>query len=145
MRALSGEQIEIHCGAQHAVVATVGATLRTYVVGDRAVVDGFRADEVCPGGRGQALLPWPNRIGGGRYDLAGQSPVLQVDEVELGPAMHGLVCWAEWIVEERTASSVRLRHRLAARPGYPFPLDCAVTYRLAASGLTVTIGATNIG
>jgi aldose 1-epimerase len=142
---LSGDQVELVCGAQHAIVATVGATLRAYLVGDRVVVDGFRADEVCPGGRGQLLLPWPNRIADGRYAFAGQRYQLPIDEVALGHAIHGLVRWAEWTVEARAADSVRLRHRLAARPGYPFPLDCHVTYRLDPSGLTVLVGATNVG
>jgi len=54
---LSGEQIEIASGARRAVIATVGATLRELSVDGRAVVDGFGADEVCPGGRGQVLMP----------------------------------------------------------------------------------------
>jgi aldose 1-epimerase len=70
---------------------------------------------------------------------------LPIDEVELGNAIHGLVRWAEWIVEDRTADSVRLGYHLAARPGYPFPLDCFVTYRLTRSGLTVAVGADNVG
>jgi aldose 1-epimerase len=90
-------------------------------------------------------LPWPYRVADGRYRFAGQRHQLPVDERELGHAIHGLVRWAEWSVAERSASSVRLRLRLAASPGYPFPLDCSVTYELTASGLAVTVGATNIG
>jgi aldose 1-epimerase len=38
-----------------------------------------------------------------------------------------------------------MSHRLDARPGYPFQLDSWVEYRLSSSGMTVTMGARNIG
>lgn len=142
---LSGEQIELAFGASRLVVATVGATVRSYTVGDRAVLDGFEADEICPGGRGQVLMPWPNRIADGRYSFLGHVHQLPIDEPELGHAIHGLVRWAGWVVEQRAADFVRLRHRLEARPGYPFPLDVSVEYRLSPGGLAVTFTAANIG
>jgi aldose 1-epimerase len=141
----SGEHIEIASGSQQVSVATVGATLRAYTIEGRPLVDGFDADEVCPGGRGQVLMPWPNRIADGRYEWLGTRYQLPLDEPELGHAIHGLVRWAEWGVEHRSPDCVRLRHGLAARPGYPFPLDVVVEYRLSSSGLAVTLGATNIG
>jgi aldose 1-epimerase len=49
---LSGEQIAIASGPHRAVVASVGATLRSYSVADRLVLDGFDADQVCPDARG---------------------------------------------------------------------------------------------
>jgi aldose 1-epimerase len=142
---LSGEQIEITHGAHRAIVATVGATLREYTVGERVVLDGFRADEVCPGGRGQVLMPWPNRIADGRYEFSDKLHQLPIDEPQLGHAIHGLVRWADWQVEHRGPDVARLRHRMAARPGYPFQLELSVEYRLSSAGLGVTFGATNIG
>ena len=142
---LSGEQIELAFGNQRATVATVGATLRAYVVGDHPVIDGFSADEVCPSGRGQLLMPWPNRIAKGDYTFSGHHHHVPIDEPSLGHAIHGLVRWAEWQVEHRDDDVARLRHRLSARPAYPFPLDLSVEYRLSSSGLTVTLGATNLG
>ncbi len=142
---LSGEQIEIASGAHRATITSVGATLRAYSAGGRAVIDGFDADEVCPGGRGQILMPWPNRIASGRYEFAGRREQLPIDEPELGHAIHGLVRWAGWQIDTRAADAVRLRHRLEARRGYPFPLELAVEYRLSPSGLAVTFHATNVG
>ncbi|MBS2029729.1 MAG: aldose 1-epimerase family protein [Deltaproteobacteria bacterium] len=142
---LSGEQLELTSGNQAVVVATVGATLRSYAVRGRPVIDGFAADEVCPGGRGQVLMPWPNRVADGKYELAGALHQLPIDEPELGHAIHGLVRWAEWRVEHQTAESVRLRHRLMPRPGYPFALDLSVEYRLSSEGLVVVFGAMNVG
>jgi aldose 1-epimerase len=142
---LSGDQIEIVSGAQRVVVTTLGATLRSYVVGDRPLLDGFEPDELSPGGRGQILVPWPNRIADGRYDLSGKHHQLPIDEPDLGHAIHGLVRWAEWLVEYRAADFARFRHRLSGRPGYPFPLDLSVEYRVSPSGLMVSFGATNVG
>jgi aldose 1-epimerase len=142
---LSGEQIALELGNQRAVVATVGATLREYAVAGRAVLDGFAAHEVCSGGRGQILAPWPNRIADGRYSFGGHDYQLPIDEPQLGHAIHGLSRWDEWRVEHRAADVARLRLRLPARPGYPFELDLAVQYRLSPNGLVVDLQATNVG
>lgn len=142
---LSGEQVEIVLGSQRAAVTTVGATLRTYAVAGRPVLDGFPADEVCPGGCGQVLVPWPNRIAGGRYSFAGNEYQLPIDEPELGHAIHGLCRWAEWQIAERSEDAARLSHRLWARRGYPFVLDLSIGYRLSPSGLVVELRATNAG
>jgi aldose 1-epimerase len=141
----SGEQIELALGGERAVVTSVGATLRAYSVDGRAVIDGFDADEVCPGGRGQLLVPWPNRVADGRYRYRERDYRLPIDEHALGHAIHGLVRWAEWRVEQHEREVARLRHRLAARAGYPFTLELGVEYRLSPSGLSVTMGATNVG
>jgi aldose 1-epimerase len=51
-----------HHGDQKAVVVEVGGGLRSYSAGGRAVVDGYGANEMSSPGRGQALIPWPNRL-----------------------------------------------------------------------------------
>ena len=142
---LSGEQIEIVSGPHRLVVASVGATLRAYSIDGRDVIDGFDADQVSPSGRGQILIPWPNRIADARFSAAGRHYQLPINEPDLGHAIHGLVRWAEWRVEERSADAVRLHHRHRAQPGYPFQLDLSVEYRLSPSGLAVAFHATNVG
>ena len=66
----SGEQIVLTHGRQRAVVTEVGAGLRSYAIGEHDVIDGFGQDEPATAGRGQALLPWPNRVRDGRYTFA---------------------------------------------------------------------------
>jgi aldose 1-epimerase len=61
----SGEQFEIAHADQRACIVEVGGGLRTYTVGDRDVLDGYGADEMCHSARGQVLAPWPNRIAEG--------------------------------------------------------------------------------
>jgi aldose 1-epimerase len=65
----SGEQITITAGDQQAVVVEVGGGLRSYSAGGRDIVDGYRVDEMSSSGRGQVLIPWPNRLQDGSYEL----------------------------------------------------------------------------
>ena len=68
----SGEQIEIVLGDQRAVVVEVGGGLREYSAAGRDILDGYGVDEMCPSGRGQVLMPWPNRLEDGSYEFEGE-------------------------------------------------------------------------
>lgn len=141
----SGDQIELELGDQRVVVVEVGGGLREYVAGGRAVLDGYGEDELCSSGRGQLLIPWPNRIADGRYEFDGRAEQLALDEPERGNAIHGLVRWTAWVVAEREPDRVVLRHSLHPQPGFPFALDLRVEYVLSGDGLTVRTEATNVG
>jgi len=141
----SGRQIELAFGDQRAVVTSVGAGLRAYSAGGRDVVDGYEADQMSPGGRGQLLLPFPNRVRGGRYEFGGREHQLALNEPEAGNAIHGLTRWAEWMLVRAEPAIAILEHRLYPRPGYPFSLALRVEYALGATGLSVSVRATNAG
>ncbi len=141
----SGEQVELALGDQRVVVVGVGAGLRTYSIGERPLLDDYGHDELCSSGRGQLLLPWPNRIEDGRYEFQGRAHQLPLDEPERRNAIHGLVRWSHWSVAEREADRVAFTHVLYPRPGYPFTLELRVEYALSEEGLAVRTEATNIG
>jgi aldose 1-epimerase len=141
----SGEQVELAHGDQRVVVVEVGGGLREYTAGGRAVLDGYGEDELCSSGRGQLLIPWPNRIADGRYEFDGRAEQLPLDEPARGNAIHGLVRWETWEVAERYPDRVVMAHLLHPRPGYPFTLGLRVEYALAGDGLTVRTEATNVG
>jgi aldose 1-epimerase len=141
----SGEQLELGHGELRATVVEVGAGLRTFSVGDREILDGYAVDEMCPSGRGQVLIPWPNRIEDGTYAFDGREHRVPLTEPEAGNAIHGLLRWDTWTVRERTAERVVLAHVLRPQPGYPFTLDLEIDYALARNGLTVRTRATNLG
>jgi aldose 1-epimerase len=141
----SGEQTDIRQGSLAATIVAVGGGLRTLTAGDWEVVDGYSSDEMCRDGRGQILLPWPNRLDGGRYPFEGVTYQLPIDEVQYGNALHGLVRWCNWRTAELTGSSVTQAYRLYPSPGYPFTLDLSATYTLSGRGLQVTLQATNAG
>ena len=145
MIAPSGEQIEIVAGDQRAVVVAVGGGLRTYSVGGRELVDGYGADEMSSSGRGQVLIPWPNRLQDGSYEFDGRHHQLPLNELGRRNAIHGLVRWAAWTASEREAHRVVMGHVLYPQPGYPFALRLNIEYALLDSGLRVRTTATNVG
>jgi aldose 1-epimerase len=141
----SGEQVELAFDEQRAVVVGVGAGLRTYAVGERPVIDGYGADELCHSGRGQLLVPWPNRIEDGSYEFGGRTYQLPLNEPARQNAIHGLVRWSNWSIAERAADRVAFEHVLYPQPGYPFALELRVEYSLSDDGLSVRTEATNAG
>jgi aldose 1-epimerase len=141
----SGEQIEITAGDQRAVIVEVGGGLRTFSANGRELLDGYRLDEMCSSGRGQVLVPWPNRLEDGRYEFAERSHQLPLTDVKTGNAIHGLVRWAPWEVRERDEHRVVVEHVLRPQPGYPFTLRLRIEYALSAQGLQVSTTATNAG
>jgi len=141
----SGEQFELAAGNQRLVVVEVGAGLRTYAVGDRELLDGYAREAMCASGRGQVLLPWPNRIEDGTYEFDGRTHRLPLTDPSVHNAIHGLVRWSAWTPAEQEPHRIVMRHRLHPQPGYPFSLDVAVAYELSERGLTVRTTATNAG
>jgi aldose 1-epimerase len=141
----SGEQFELVQGDLRATVVEVGGGLRAFSVGDREILDGYGSDEMCSSGRGQVLMPWPNRIEDGAYTFDGREHRLPLTEPEARNAIHGLVRWEAWTARERTAERVVLAHVLHPQPGYPFTLGLEVDYALSADGLKVRTRATNLG
>lgn len=141
----TGEQFELRHGDQSAVVTEVGAGLRAYRVAGRDCLDGFGAGEMPTGGRGQVLLPWPNRIAGGRYSFGGQDQQLPISEPRHGNASHGLTRWQPWRLVERTSARVSLALTVFPQSGYPFALALELAYSLDDAGLTVRTTARNVG
>jgi aldose 1-epimerase len=141
----SGQQFALTFGDQRAVVTEVGAGLRTYTVDERDVIDGYREDEMCSIGRGQLLLPWPNRIEDGQYEFAGVRHQTPLTEPARHNALHGLTRWVNWTALERDADRVLMSLVLHPQEGYPFTLQLHADYRLSPTGLSVRTTATNVG
>ena len=141
----SGEQVGIAFGDQKAVVVQVGAGLRTYSAAGRELLDGYGPDEMSTSGRGQVLIPWPNRIQDGSYEFEGERHQLPINDVPEQGAIHGLVRWVGWTVGEREPHRVVMQHEIHPQPGYPFSLAVSVEYSLSEGGLRVTTTAANVG
>jgi aldose 1-epimerase len=144
MVAPSGEQYQITGGGYRAVVTECGGGLRLLEYDGQPLVDGYAEDQQATSGRGQLLLPWPNRLADGRYTFDGRELQLGLSEPARHNASHGLTRWTSWTLEEQTEHSVSLVYRLMAQTGYPWTLDLQVLYDLSADGLTVTVTATNL-
>ena len=141
----TGQQWTIGRGPFEATVVEVGGGLRSLTLAGAPLVAGYGPDERCQSGRGQQLMPWPNRIRDGRYTWEGKAHQLPLTEVPKANASHGLVRWAIWELIELEPDSVTVGYRLYPQPGWDHPLDLRTTYVLDESGLVVTAAARNVG
>ena len=141
----TGEQYEITSGSHRAIVTEVGATLRGFSVDGRDVVRGFAAEQTVSGGRGQNLIPWPNRIRDGRYTFGGITQQLVLSEPARHNASHGLARYVPWVLVAKNADAVSNRIRIYPQPGWPGTLEALITHQVSEDGLTVTVEASNIG
>lgn len=146
MAALSGRQYTLTAGEHAAVVTEVGAGLRSYTHAGADVTCSFGEDELPPKGCGATLVPWPNRLAGGRYTFDGVEYQVALTEPGAGNANHGLGRWVRWARVRQDGSAVTLRCDLVPQTGWPFQVRVDVTYALdAGTGLTVTQTARNTG
>jgi aldose 1-epimerase len=141
----TGSQFLLESERGRAVVTEVGATLRSWRVDGRELLDTFPIDEIGDDFRGKVLAPWPNRIRDARYVFRGTEHRTAISEPERGGALHGLVLWDGWHPLRHSSDEVALGDMLHPRPGYPFTLELEVGYRLASEGLEGTLRATNRG
>ncbi len=141
----SGRQLAFRHGAWAATVVEVGGGIRELVHDGIPLLDGYGVGEMASGGRGQPLLPWPNRMAGGRYVFAGRTIQAPISEPSTGAAIHGLTRWVNWNAADVRPDGCTMALRLHPQPAYPFTLDLRIDYALADAGLEVTLGATNAG
>lgn len=147
----SGEQWTISAAADErgpgavAIVTQVGAGIRVLKVGGEPILHGYPLQSKADGGRGQLLMPWPNRIRDGKYSFDGVSQQLALSEPGRGNASHGLVRWALWSLDDLADSSVTLSYLLLPQQGWDSCLRIKVRYTVTSSGLEVATKVTNVG
>ena len=145
MRAPTGEQYELEFGDLTATITQVAAGIRTLRFAGVDLLEPFPEDATPPSADGIVLVPWPNRVKDGVWQLDGAPQRLAITEPALGNASHGLLRFRPYELVERTDSSVTQRATIYPEAGYPFLLDTAVTHELDTEGLTVTHELTNSG
>ncbi len=141
----SGDQFEIRHGVQRATIVEVGGGVREYAVGDRAVLEPYPLAATCDGAHGTPLIPWPNRLGDGRYRFDGVDHQVALTEPDKHNAIHGFLRWRSWRAVEHQDHRVVVHARIHPLPGYPFTVDVRVAYELGPDGLAVATTATNLG
>ena len=143
---LTGTQYEISAGDYAAVVTELGAGLRSLRHRSTPLLAGYEPGQLPPGGAGQLLAPWPNRVDGGRYSFDGAQLQLDLSEPAAGNAIHGLTRWATWVPVEREANRVLLRQALRGHPDTRSACDIDAEYRVEPdAGLQVAVTARNQG
>lgn len=139
----SGTQHELEAGDYRAVVASVGASLRTLTFRGRDLVVPFDADEVRPAYRGATLAPWPNRIVDGRYVFGGEEHGLALTEPARGHALHGLLAWSPFATTEGGVDRLALRATIEPQAGYPWRMLVESVFELSGAGLIQSVRARN--
>lgn len=139
---------------QRAVVSPWGASLRRYLFidADGREIDiawGYSGGSGKRGGQGDVLIPFPGRIGNGRYSFDGLTFQLECNDKEGPNAIHGFVRSLPWQIQQlhpnRVTFEVRLDATTYADRGYPFSLRILVTYELNNQGLECRFSVTNVG
>ncbi len=141
----NGEESELDFAGQEVVCCELGATLRSYRWDSNDVIDGFRFDQRCHDARGQTLIPWPNRVEGGRYSWKSRSYQLEISEPNWQNAIHGLTRWQPWTLITQSENSLVYSLRLYPCTGWPFTLDATIEYSLGEEGLSIVTRVKNIG
>ena len=140
---LSGTQHALRAGDYEAVIASVGASLRSLTYDGRDLTVPFDADEVRPSYRGATLAPWPNRIVDGKFTFAGVERQVALTEPARHHALHGLAGWLDYDPIDKGSSHVTLSATIEPQTGYPWRIVIETTFSLDADGLTQTVTATN--
>jgi aldose 1-epimerase len=140
------EPLVISAGDYRVEISSVGAALAGCWHAGQPVTVAHGDGPLPLMSNGAMLLPWPNRIGDGRYSFGGQDHQLPLTEPAKLNASHGLVRWVRWSLLEQSGDRVLLSHRLVPQTGYPFGLRMVVGYQLVAEwGLQVSVSVTNTG
>ncbi|WES64353.1 aldose 1-epimerase family protein [Microbacter sp. GSS18] len=139
----SGVQHTLRAGPYEAVIASVGASLRSLQHDGRGLVVSFDVDELRPDYRGATLAPWPNRVVDGRYSFRGQTYELPLTERGRGHALHGLASWLDFHVTGAKPDRVTLTATIEPQAGYPWRVDVETTFSLGPDGLTQSVRGRN--
>ncbi|WP_137845866.1 aldose 1-epimerase family protein [Microbacterium sp. 2FI] len=140
---MSGTQHALRAGDYEAVIASVGATLRSLTYDGRDLVVPFEADEVRPAHRGATLAPWPNRVVDGKYAFGGVERQLALSEPARSHALHGLATWLDFEAIDKGPDHVTLAAVIPAQTAYPWRIIVTTTFSLGPDGLTQSVTARN--
>lgn len=143
---MTGAQYEITSGPFRAVITELGAGLRAFESDGVPYLETFPArDERPPMGAGAVLLPWPNRVAGGKWEFDGKPQYLDPNEPGRDNAIHGLVRFRPWRVVLHETARITLAIDIPAQPGWPVPMHAGIRYALGGRGLTVEHTVRNVG
>ncbi|GGI42119.1 aldose 1-epimerase [Cnuibacter physcomitrellae] len=149
MSAATGSQYLLTLDADghsvRAIVTELAAGIRMLERDGHALVEHYGEDEIAPQAAGIVLVPWPNRIAGGRWTYRGAVQQLDITEPALGNASHGLLRNTGYRLVEQEAHRSLQTASVFPQHGYPFHLETFVEHALTSDGMTVTHTLVNRG
>lgn len=92
------------------------------------------------------LVPYSNRIAGGRFRWRDAEHVLPPNYPEVDPVnpLHGFGWLVAWQVVALTGQHILMEHRHTPDPGWPFACHTRLEYWLAPDGLTARLSLANL-
>jgi aldose 1-epimerase len=141
-RPLSGDQYELKFSdskarEHYAVISSIAGALRVYQVDGKNVVVPFGESELPRHFAGTVLLPFPNRLGDGKYSFEGKDYQAAINEVDRNNQLHSFSQFYDFDLVESGDDFVTLGLRLPAQKAYPFETYTEITYRLNEDGLII--------
>ena len=133
-RAATGAQFTLQRGTASATVTSLAAGLRRYEREGTALVESYPEDRIAPGAAGLTLAPFANRVDGGLWQLDGSPQQLDITEVPLHNAIHGLLRNTGYHALEHGDFHVLLEAVIHPQHGYPFLARHQVRYELDGEG-----------
>ncbi|WIB59874.1 aldose 1-epimerase family protein [Curtobacterium sp. MCLR17_007] len=130
-------------GVVEAVVTEVAAGIRQLTVAGFDLTEPFPVSEAPAGANGIVLVPWPNRVAGGAWELDGKRQQLDVSEPKFGNASHGLLRFSPYRLVAQTESGVEQTATIHPQHGWPFTLETRVHHELVDDGIRITHTVTN--
>jgi aldose 1-epimerase len=147
MRAPTGEQFRLTRntpnGLAEAVIVEVAASIREFRIGGVELTEPYGEFSTPPFADGIVLVPWPNRVEDGVWNLDGAPQQLDITEPDKHNAIHGLLRNTAYRVLEQSDGSITLGATIFPQHGYPFFLETSVTHELTDDGMSVTHRITN--
>jgi aldose 1-epimerase len=140
----TGDQYTLTRGTARATIVQVAAGLREFSIDGVNLTTPYPEDSTPPFACGIVLMPWPNRIEDGIWELDGATQQLDLTEPARHNAIHGLLRFAGYRELERAEASVTLGATVFPQHGYPFHLETSVKYELIEDALAVTHTVTNL-
>ncbi|ENF6041228.1 aldose-1-epimerase [Citrobacter amalonaticus] len=140
-----GKTLHLQAGHYCAKIVTVGAGLAELTHRGRHVVIPHKPEEIPLAHLGKVLIPWPNRVAKGCYQHNGKRFQLAINDPVTHSAIHGLLAWRDWQINQQSKTEASLTIFLPPSYGYPFALVSEVIYRLEEThGLHVFIRTQNL-
>ena len=99
-----GKTIHLQAGHYQAKIVTVGAGLAELMHRGRHIVIPHKPEEMPQAHLGKVLVPWPNRVADGCYQHNGKTFQLAVNAPVSHTAIHGLLAWRDWQINQQSAS-----------------------------------------
>ncbi len=99
------------------------------------------------GGQGDVLIPFPGRVGGGKYVFEGQTHLMDCNDKDGPNAIHGFLRLIEWEITDQSEQSISFMTWMDPddHKGYPFSICAAITYILDGNGMRCNFSIENIG